>query len=217
MIVVDGIDELVAITNFVKIGKGECVGGSLKDITQCMADILLKKEGLLSEAFVIVSGRPESCSVLLGSMNNTIKAKCVDIVGFSPLVVKKYIKTYLENHCVKDVESSAAKITEKLNRNSCLQAMTRLPVLLRMICELWLDDDCCELPETVTELYVLQLSSVLTHHFRPDGHGHLSNNHPIYYVFNDNKVKSLIPSLAKMCYDMLERDKVVFNKCEVSE
>ena len=95
--------------------------------------------------------------------------------------------------------------------------MTRFPVFLRIICELCVADKDCELLETVTELYILQLSSVLTHHFRPDGHDYLFNNQPIYYVFNDNKVKSLIPCLAKMCYDMPKRDKVVFNKCEISE
>ena len=217
VIVVDGIDELVGISDFENISKGVPVGDLLTGITQCLFDILLKKEGLLNEAFVIVSARPESCSMLIGSMDNTIKVKCVDILGFSPEAVEKYIKTYLENHGVKDVENSAVKIKEKLNSKVGLKAMMRIPVLLRIICELCVADKDCELPDTVTELYILQLSSFLTHHFRPDGHGHLSNNQPIYYVFNDNKIKSLIPSLAKMCYDMLERDKVVFNKYEVSE
>ena len=216
MIVVDGIDELAGISDFENISNGVPVD-DLLDITQFMHGTLLKKGDLISEAFFVVSGRPESCSRLLGSMEKNEKVKCVDILGFRPEVVEKYINTYLENHGVEDLESSAAKITEKLKSNVSLQAMTRIPVLLRIICELCVADKDCELPETVTELYILQLSSVLTHHFRPDGHGHLSSNKPIYYVFNDIKVKSLIPSLAKMCYDMLERDKVVFNKCEVSE
>ena len=79
MIVVDGFDELTGISNFKDIRKGIPVDGLL-DTTQCMFDILLKKEGLLSGAFCIVSGRHESCSMLLGSMDNTIKAKCVDIL-----------------------------------------------------------------------------------------------------------------------------------------
>ena len=208
MIVVDGIDEFTGLNQFESLSTGSKLPTSELSITNCLYDMLSLKDQFVRQAYVIVTGRADACSIILQiNRRNKKETKSFDLLGFTNEAVEKYIDAYLDNKVFEpnqDVRTIAANLKAELNGNDMLRAMTRIPVYLRIICDLYVKDQNFELPETLTELYILELESILKDHFAPHGCKDLPHKDYIIYVFENKEVKELLPSLAKMCHDMLK-------------
>ena len=101
---------------------------------------------LLNMPYWIITSRPEDarrlrkeCDALNGPLYN------VEIMGITPENIKDYIKQFIDSSIEKkstdekgDAKEVAGIITF-LNENPILQELGRIPVMLEMICSVWLD------------------------------------------------------------------------------
>ena len=208
MIVIDDIDELIGLSQSESLSTSTKLNTSVLSITKGLYDMLNLKDKFVSQAYVIVAGRADICSILLQiNRRNKTETKCFDLLGFTNEAVGKYIDEFLDDTVFEpnqDVRTIADNLQSELNSNDMLRAMTRIPVYLRIICNLYVKDQNFELPVTLTELYILELDSILKDHFAPHGCKDLPHKEYSIYVFEHKKVKELLPSLAKMCHDMLK-------------
>ena len=102
---------------------------------------------LLADSFIIITTRPHMVDRFCERYS--IKCAHVYLSGFSPWHVHEYVKKFFIMH---DKQNLAESLSDKIMSVPLLKST--FPILLLMLCHLWLDQECDpDLPESLTELY----------------------------------------------------------------
>ncbi|XP_057316302.1 NACHT, LRR and PYD domains-containing protein 3-like isoform X2 [Hydractinia symbiolongicarpus] len=203
VVVIDGIDEFVGISQFDGLSSGQPI--SSLPITKCVFHMLNLTDNILDKSDIIVSGRPESCTII-SSCFSRFAIKCVDILGFSLISVHNYIDFYFS----KDYKR-ARLVRKVINSSINIQLMTRIPVYLKVICSLYENDDSFKPPKTTSELYTMQLALFMKKHCQVGNGENIVNKSLLKFVQNVDICRAII-DLASISFTMLKNDVVVFNE-----
>ena len=104
---------------------------------------------LLENSFVIVTTRPHMVDRFC--QRYFMKIVHVYLSGFSPRHVNEYVAKFFKMH---EKSSLAKSLFDKIESVPLLKSLSTFPILLLMLCHLWLDQKCDhDLPESLTELY----------------------------------------------------------------
>ena len=104
---------------------------------------------LLANSFVIVTTRPHMVDRFC--QRYFMKIVHVYLSGFSPWHVNEYVEKFFKMH---EKSNLAKSLSDKIRSVSLLKSLSIFPILLLMLCHLWLDQKCDhDLPESLTELY----------------------------------------------------------------
>ena len=104
---------------------------------------------LLDDSFVIITSRP----YVVDKFCQKYQRKCVhvQVKGFSESQVHEYVKRFFK---VQNKTSLAESLSRRIKNAPLLRSLSTSPILLLMLCHLWLDKESEDLPESFTEIYV---------------------------------------------------------------
>ena len=146
VLIFDGLDEFQDIKAFCQPSSYICSTeekGKLGDILHYLFD---RTWGCFPGHKTILAGRPESINYCSRVHRNV---KRVDIVGFAPDSVVKYIQNFSEGD--NELEET---IHRKIKESDNLEVMSYVPVYLWIICSIFKYDQNIAAPSTITELYI---------------------------------------------------------------
>ena len=209
VLIFDSLDEFEDINAFCEPSRYICSTeekGKVGDILHCVFD---RTRGCFPGHKSILAGRPEAINYCSRGHRNV---KRVDVVGFTPNSVVKYIQNFSEGD-VKLEETIHRKIKESDN----LEVMSYMPVYLWIICSIFRYDRNIAAPRTITELYILIIGIYLKEHFKGAGidDGIMSIFLPD--LFKLQVVQNLLVDISKCAYEMNSTGKIVFTQDEMNK
>ena len=207
LIIVDGIDELSCLT---KISKHSHQGTQQQLFP--FEDIIFK---ILTRHYgnsTLVSGRPEACHIVQGLCKDLFKIKRVEVLGFNKEKVREYVIKFFNGSAdAETIPEVAGKLLGAIETIPNLTAMSRIPVLLWIICCIYQDIRGIEAPNTMTELFVLACLVFLKKHMIRNTDIPTEGN--VYRV--DAEIVTILKLVGKLSYDMRTAGKVVFAASEL--
>ena len=167
------LKDVISCSNIFAEEDKSMTNGLLKYITDNQDKVLLVFDGYDeyrcgrdSDIFKIFKGdKLRDCCVLITSRiskaddlreSRVLKVLRAEIVGFSHCDISSYMKRKLGSY--KDAENLRGHLHEK-----DLFALTKSPLLLLFLCNLWKEGHLESWPKTKTDLYVQIVQSVLDH------------------------------------------------------
>ena len=163
-------------------------------------DIICRKK--LTKICLVITSRPTASSNLHGSVDRR-----VEIVGFTEEDRLDYIQTALENH-----DEHVKALQYYLQSNPTINALCYIP--LNMTALLCLAKDGIDrLPKTQTEMYRLFLEMTIVRFIKR----HENYNTIIDIAKLPHPHDKVFLELAKLAYEALKTDKIVFTLPEIEE
>ena len=205
LIVVDGLDEFCQLNGL--FHKPPPIGVSVKSSIATVVHTVLTK--CFPNCTSIVAGRPESATRLFCSWGRGMKIKRVDVIGFSEEMIFTYVKRFISDR------GKQKNIIDKLSTCTHLNAMSRVPVYLWVICSVFLADSKIPALKTTTELYVWAFLVFTKEHCRDKCFNDPSTDPRI--LLDDQKFQDLLKALSYLSYQMIIAKKVIFSKAELKE
>ena len=135
LVLADGMDE-----GNLKVHSDKPVNSQSMKIEHILANAALPK------CQVIVSTRPHRH---LGPIQSKFYSD-VDVRGFSPEKIKTYIGKYFQGR--EGSDGIVEGLLHKISSSHILEAISRIPIILMLLCVLW--EDQINFPDTLTQLYV---------------------------------------------------------------
>ena len=150
---------------------------------------------LLDDSFVIITSRPD----VVDKFCQKYQRKCVhvQVKGFSESQVHEYVKRFFK---VQKKTSFAESLSHRIEDTSLLLSLATSPILLLMLCHLWLDKES-DLPESYTEIYVEAIE-------------YLNKHWEVKYKKEKGEV---LEELGKIALDNLLKGKLTFDTKGLSE
>ena len=134
LVLADGMDE-----SNLQVHSEKLVNSQSMMIEQILANTALPK------CQVIVSTRPHRH---LGPIQSKFYSD-VDVRGFSPEKIKTYIGKYFQGR--EGSDGIVEGLLHKISSSHILEAISRIPIILMLLCVLW--EDQINFPDTLTQLY----------------------------------------------------------------
>ena len=188
LIIVDGIDELSCLNNVVETKRKHTKFEAIID------KILSLRKGNT----VLLTGRPEACLKAQMHYQKDFEVKRIETTGFSEASVHTYVKKFF-----KGQPENAARLLQHIHDIPNLNAMSKIPFILHIMCCVYADIKDVEAPKTMTQIYVMSCIVFSRAHLR-DGAKH-ERFGPL-----ETEIVNLLLEVAEMAWVMLVDGKVVF-------
>ena len=148
---------------------------------------------------IVVTSRPYAT---LDLQSLRCFSRHLGVQGFTPNQIKDCIYAAFPGEVIK-----AARLMEDLERREDILSLCHVPMNCAIIIAVYKGEECC-LPLRVTELYKMFLTHALRRHIKKNG---------LQIEFNtledlQGDLLSNVDTLAKIAYDFLITDKLVFSK-----
>eukprot|EP00111_Clytia_hemisphaerica_P019647 TCONS_00057966-protein len=154
VILMDGVDE------FAKLNETLSHEHQSGDNSVASGFYELIKSNFLPGRNLIITGRTSSCDQLRSKFKE-LSIKSLNGLGFNTSQMNQYIKNYFNLN-----ESKAENLIVAIQKHENLKLMAKTPAFLWSLCELHQNTDGFEEIETVTPLFILQLSLFIQEHLR---------------------------------------------------
>jgi len=162
MIIVDGLDELQGIYEF------ETTFENIETPhLQLVFDLINQKSKFLRNYKSISLGRPKACDLMRKLLQENHKIKMIEVCGFSPENVQKYVsKFFYQDSNTKEI------VTKALEESEQLKVMASVPVFLEVICNIYSHELISKQNLTTnTELYMYTCLIFLRNHLQLEDRG----------------------------------------------
>ena len=207
LIIVDGLDELKNIYDM----DVNCQSISNKgDPCLCVIFDLLntKSNKLLGHHKTFACGRPKACEFVKRQLSQTCKTKTIEICGFNPQNVQKYIFNFFNDN--KEIAEKVQKIIQK---SSNLKVMSSVPVFLWVICSVFSENLIIDSRQinTNTELYFYSCLIFLRNHLQTSSNQYTN----LIDVVNDEDVIKVVYSLMVLSTKTYMQNQVIFTETDI--
>ena len=201
LIILDGFDELKDHRDFLTLTKGKQVNPSMISV---LYELIRPRSANLPNKRVIVCGRPQACDVITKSFGDVIQIKLVEISGFDEKNVGIYINKYFEG---KTDMIKRAKI--KIAESESLKSMSKIPVFLYIMCNIFESEMHFEHINTMTKLYIAACLVFLREHAR-ENDGKDLRDCTLMDICQDEDVLETVRQLAAFSYQSLKFKRIIF-------
>ena len=187
LILLDGVDELYQLNNVIFSEEPTPFQGVIRGLF-----LRLKEHGCL------LSGRPEaSLKVRDMILKESQPVSSIQTVGFSPDQTFKYMESFFGS----TDHVGYLKLLDTFKKFPQVEAMAKIPMLLKIICCLYITVEDIESPRTATELYIHALIFFLNNHLKVVGMD-MTDLFRSNYNLNNRLVKIII-DLGKVAYQLI--------------
>ena len=159
----------------------------------------------LSDACVIVTTRPNEVGKFCQNYGPFTQ---VEVKGFSWYGRKKYVYKFFQmsEECGNDIQAGKKVSTDSflaaIKKSQRLQQLSIIPIILSMLCMLWIDD--ANLPVSVTSLYNEVIMHLAKHRFAKNTKDELDVSSIQTFVEN------VLSHIGKIAFEGLVEDRLVF-------
>ena len=195
LVILDGVDELAGIEKIVK-------GQDLTPSQSVLRKLLMDKNGHCC----IVTGRPAATFQVRQLMCKEKPVSSIQTVGFSIDQVKKFMKKYFKS----ETHEGYQRLRKIIDNNPRIQAMCRVPILLKIMCCLYLREESVAEPKTVTELYIHALVYFIGEHSKKLGHPTTVDEYRL-----GPEMLRVIRALGQVAYKLLLKGKIMVRVKEI--
>ena len=150
-------------------------------------------------------GRLKACEFIKRQLSQTCKTKTIEICGFNPQNVQKYIHNFFKDNQVK-----AEKVKEIIRKSSNLKVMSSVPVFLWVICNVFSENLIGD-GKINTELYFYTCLIFLRNHLQTSSNQ--STN--LTDVVNDKGFIKVVYSLMVLSTKTYMENQVIFTETDV--
>ena len=199
LIIFDGLDEVESLSSILKEVASE-------DIYNLLREMIKEKSSIFPGHTTLLVGRPHVLSTLKRFQMLTGAFRVVQILGFTKAAIQSYVGKFSCNDILLQQH-----ILQKIFENTSVKAMARIPQLLCSICSVYSWETKDLQLEKKSELFLWTLLSFLRHHF-PQFAGLPPNE-----LLSHDVVSSFILIIAKLSYELLKDNRIIFDKKEVKE
>jgi len=208
LIIVDGLDELQDI--YKMDSKKQLQPTNVQHHLQIVFQMInSKSKTLIPHHKSIACGRPRACDYLRSLLVQNHKTKLIEVCGFNPKNIAKYIKNFFHDKINK---SKAKTITDALKNSKNLQVMASVPVFLWVICNVYDEELLTESLNTYTELNFYACLIFIRNHLQ-------GTTNRIYDTLNDliedECVMNVIFSLMTLSVQTYMNNQVLFTEEDI--
>uniref|UniRef100_A0A7M5V858 NACHT domain-containing protein n=1 Tax=Clytia hemisphaerica TaxID=252671 RepID=A0A7M5V858_9CNID len=195
LVVIDGVDELKDIY---LMGNPSCKN-------QLILDLIDPKAIWLPNHKSIVCGRPKACELVKRQFK--CYHKTIEVCGFSEENVNNYIKKFFGEH----YEQKGVAVQKLIESSYNLRSLSRVPVFLWVICNIYKEDKITAPINTYTELCFYSCLILLKKHF-----GEKSKNFTkLMDVVLDQDIMQVLHSIVVLSVKTYMDNKVVFTEDDI--
>ena len=205
LIIIDGVDELSCLSSITKKPKHHHQQ-TFTVFEGILRSVLTRKYG----HSLLITGRPGACHSVQLFCKELFKVKRVEVLGFSREKVREYVCKFFSASNDTKSSDAADKLIDAIEKIPNLAAMSRIPVLLWIICCVYQDARDIEAPNTMTELFVLACLVFLKKHMLRNIDDY--ENDPCKV---NAEICTVLRLVGKLSYEMRTVGKVVFPASEL--
>lgn len=196
LIIIDGIDEFIGLTDMLSQHHGKMTG-----ISKCLYQAINPVNASLFDHKVLISGRPEAIGMVQQKFRKLVSLKSIEVLGFDQKNIELFVHNIFYDNKEKEV-----LVLQKLKESTNLSLMASLPVYLSIICSLFSSETSMN-ADTSVELYSWALGLYLKNHFRTEDMSYMT----LRDIFKRKDVGKVLTVVSEMAYQMLCNGTVVFN------
>ena len=199
LLVIDGLDELISLRDILH---------NLKPtkFKTAMREVFWGTSGFT----VLYAGRPESSYLLKLTLEQNMTVTSIQTLGFHPDTVEEFIRNYFDGGSGDEYE----RLIESLNASPHLLAMTRIPVLLRIICSIYRSEFEVDTARTITHLYIHIIAFLLHKHCRISNGDTSTLRDALMYDLDEER-KTILFLLARIAFINQKQGKVAIRLKDV--
>ena len=122
-----------------------------------LQNLLSVEEPYLSECDVFVTTRPSRCPELMSLMRKP--SRHVETLGFTDSDIDVYVQNFFREASSdkSEAEAKSKVVIDKLNSLPIIRGMSRIPLVLKIICKVQDHLGSAPLPETVSDIFSLYI------------------------------------------------------------
>ncbi|XP_066917483.1 NACHT, LRR and PYD domains-containing protein 9-like [Clytia hemisphaerica] len=147
---------------------------------------------------VVMTGRSHACQKIRSKFNK-LKIDTYKVLGFSLFKAKEYIKLYFEDNDI----TKANNLIARINKAHKLQVMATTPAFLWSLCEIQQNIEMFEEFDTLTPLWVLQLTLFFKEHLLNSTNSTIADEN-IMELFAKSEIQELLYELSSIAKETLE-------------
>ena len=205
LIIVDGLDELKDIYQM----DGANQSTNQEAYLRVIFDLINTKcNKMFKNHKTFACGRPKACEFVKRQLSQTCKIKTIEVCGFNPDNIQKYIVNFFHKDQVK-----AEKVKDTIESSPNLKVMSSVPVFLWVICSVYNENLIDRQINTNTELYFYTCLIFLRNHLQTS-----SNNYSnLIDVVNDKTIIEVVYSLMVLSVKTYMQNQVIFTDKDIEE
>ena len=206
LIIVDGLDELKGIY---EMEENRDPLTKRERYLQIVYDLIdTKSNNALKNHKTFACGRPKACEFVRRQLSQTNKSKTIEICGFNPGNIRKYIQNFFRNDNLK-----AEQVIKTIESSSNLKVMSSVPVFLWVICNVYGENLIETKINTNTELYFYTCLIFLRNHLQSPSKKYTN----LFEVSSDETIIKIVYSLMILSVKTYMENKVVFTVKDIME
>ena len=199
VILLDGMDEFANLEDIQHMVDGVRLptDDGKKGVSNALFDVMNPNSRLIPKKTVIVTSRPITAKKLMVAARQYLEwsqLQVYDVLGFGERQVNEFIDHFNNGNAKR-----ATKIKSILRKSDNLMLMSRIPVYLRGLCEIYQNEefsDDLSSARTTNEIFIGQLAMYLHKHYRERSHQQVKL--PMMDIFKIEKVQSTIKRIAEL-------------------